>query len=72
MCSLIGGLTCPIVVAAGNLLWCKARLAWATGYVTGDPMKRYNESKRAFHIWTGFLIQLAASGATALHVAGLF
>ena len=46
-------------------------MEWAAGYASGDPAKRY-ESKWAFHIWSGFMTQVATTGATALHVLGAF
>eukprot|EP00298_Acanthocystis_sp_HF-20_P026614 c4408_g1_i1.p1 GENE.c4408_g1_i1~~c4408_g1_i1.p1 ORF type:complete len:197 (-),score=73.86 c4408_g1_i1:46-636(-) len=66
-CSLVGGLTQPLMTSFGGLLWCIARLRWAKGYATGEPNNRYADFW-APHIWTALLIQFVTCGCTAVHL----
>jgi glutathione S-transferase len=68
--SLIGGIKFPLVSALGGLIWNVARLKWAEGYATGDPMKRYS-SAISFGIWLSLLLELATATATVLAIADL-
>lgn len=63
MLSLVAGIKYPAAATLGGLLWIVARFAWAAGYATGEPSKRY-DSIVGFGIWTSLLIQLAGAVAT--------
>jgi len=47
-----GGLCAPRVTAAGGALFIAGRIAYALGYSTGDPAKRYNGSFGYLGIFT--------------------
>jgi len=66
--SLIGGIRHPVLVTAAGLLWCYARVKWAQGYATGDPGKRYTNSKLAWHIWTTLIFVAAAAASTGIQL----
>ena len=52
------GIKYPIVAASLGVAWCVARVAYAVGYSTGDPMKRAPGSLAAG------LVYLALIGGT--------
>jgi len=68
--SMVGGVRYPVSVAAFGLLWIKARFAWAHGYASGDPKKRY-ASKWGFFIWTSLVGTFTACGAVGLEILGV-
>ena len=61
--SIIGGLQFPVTVSIGGLLWIFARNAWAQGYSTGSPSKRYDAFISRW-IWWGLVCQLFAATGT--------
>lgn len=61
--SLIAGVRYPTSATIGGLLWIVARFAWASGYATGDPGKRY-QSVVSVGIWTSLFIQLVGAIGT--------
>lgn len=61
--SLIAGIKYPITAAIGGVIWHFARFAWAEGYATGDPSKRY-QSFLAVGIWSSLFIELIGATAT--------
>ena len=44
VCSIIGGMRHPLLTSLAGLLYIVARVKWAKGYATGDPMNRYRAS----------------------------
>lgn len=61
--SLIAGIKYPITAAIGGIIWHIARFAWAKGYATGEPSKRY-QSFLAFGVWSSLFIELLGATAT--------
>jgi len=68
--SIVGGVKFPVSVALFGAVWCKARFAWAEGYASGDPKKRYGNAWAKL-IWTTLVGSFAAATGVALEVAGL-
>jgi glutathione S-transferase len=68
--SLVGGLRYPCSVALFGLVYAKARFAWADGYATGDPAKRYSSAWGKL-IWTTLVGAFVAAGAVALELLGV-
>lgn len=66
--SLIAGIKYPVATMVGGLLWNVARFAWASGYATGEPSKRY-DNILAVGIWTSLFIQLAGALGTIYAIA---
>lgn len=66
--SLIAGIKYPVATMAGGLLWTVARFAWAAGYSTGEPSKRY-DNLLAVGIWTSLFVQLAGAIGTIYAIA---
>eukprot|EP01033_Poteriospumella_lacustris_P006193 gene6193-4450_t len=66
--SLIAGVKYPVATIAGGLLWTVARFAWAAGYASGEPSKRY-DNLLAVGIWTSLFIQLAGALGTVYALA---
>lgn len=50
--SLVAGLFYPVFTSTMGILWIVARFAWADGYATGVPEKRYTYSAFGKHVWT--------------------
>mmetsp|Transcript_15974 Transcript_15974/g.11529 ORF Transcript_15974/g.11529 Transcript_15974/m.11529 type:complete len:193 (-) Transcript_15974:109-687(-) len=63
--SLIAGVKYPITATVGGLVWLAARFAWAGGYATGEPSRRY-ENLIAVGVWTSLFIQLAGTIGTII------
>lgn len=57
VCSLIGGVRQPLLTTVAGVVYIIARLKWAKGYTTGDPMNRYKKSDGwGFHVRPGLEI----------------
>lgn len=46
---------------------CYARVAWSSGYQSGDPKKRYSHPM-AIHVWTSLLVVMFAAVGTSLKI----
>ena len=68
--SIVGGVKFPVSVSLFGAVWCKARFAWAEGYASGDPKKRYGNAWAKL-IWTTLVGTFAAATGVALEVAEL-
>ena len=44
MQAVIGGIRQPLLTTLAGVVYIIARLKWAKGYMTGDPMNRYKAS----------------------------
>jgi len=72
VCSIIGGVRQPLLTTLAGVVYIIARLKWAKGYCTGDPMNRYKASDGwGFHIWTSLLCTFACAASTGVGVAGI-
>ena len=72
VCSIIGGIRHPLLTSLAGLLYIVARVKWAKGYATGDPMNRYRASGGwGRHIWTSLLFSFVCAASTGLGVAGI-
>jgi len=73
VCSIIGGVRQPLLTTLSGMLYITARVNWAKGYSTGDPMNRYKGSGGwGKHIWTSLLMTFVCSASTGFGVAGVF
>ena len=71
--SLVGGLTQPVTTALAGLLWIVSRHMWASGYSTGDPKNRYEQSGGwGRHIWSSLLMLSVTCTATGLKCLGVY
>ena len=72
LCSLIGGVRQPLLTTLAGGLYIVARVKWAKGYITGDPMNRYKKSDGwGVHVWTSLLTTIVCAISTGLGVAGI-
>eukprot|EP00802_Teleaulax_amphioxeia_P029514 Tamp_31643.p2 GENE.Tamp_31643~~Tamp_31643.p2 ORF type:complete len:205 (-),score=42.37 Tamp_31643:75-689(-) len=72
VCSVIGGIRQPLLTSLAGLLYIAARVKWAQGYCTGDPMNRYKASGGwGFHVWTSLLATFACATSSGLGIAGV-
>ncbi|XP_045114682.1 microsomal glutathione S-transferase 3-like isoform X2 [Portunus trituberculatus] len=68
MLLLLGGLQHPVVCAVGGTVWCLGRIAFATGYYTGDPSKR----TRGTFAYLGLIAMLYSTGRLATRLLGWY
>jgi len=72
VCSIIGGVRQPLLTSLSGILYITARVKWAQGYATGDPMNRYTGSGGwGKHVWTSLLMTFVCAASTGLGVAGV-
>ncbi|GLH04944.1 Microsomal glutathione S-transferase 3 [Gryllus bimaculatus] len=64
---LLGGLEWPVASAVGGSVYLLGRIAYATGYYTGDPKKR---ARGAFGL-VGIVVLLAATTKFGLRLSGI-
>ncbi|KAK8393741.1 hypothetical protein O3P69_006802 [Scylla paramamosain] len=68
MLLLLGGLQHPVLSAAGGVVWCLGRIAYATGYYTGDPRKR----TRGMFGYLGLIAMLYSTGRLGTRLLGWY
>ena len=72
ICSVIGGIRQPLLTLLAGCLYIIARVKWAKGYTTGDPINRYKASGGwGHHVWTSLLTTMVCALSTGLGVSGI-